>query len=564
MKFSEFKYERPDIQQLTREMGALTEAIRTAHSGDAVIEAIEKVNDIRRHFDTMMTLVSIRYSLNTEDPFYTGEQELMDNMGPEFEALTNAYYKAIYASAHLDKAKAKYGDHFFKLIEVNLKAFDEKIIEDLKQENQLTSQYTKLRSSAKIPFEGEIRNLSQMGPFYEDPDPQIRKAAHLATSAFFNDHLEAFDALYDKLVKTRDAMARKMGFENYTPLGYLRLMRTDYGPAEVKGYREQILKELVPVTTMLRERQMKRLGLTRLTFADEGIAFLSGNAKPIGSTAEILENGRIMYHELSPETGAFIDLMYDQELMDVEARAGKSGGGYCTFLYDYNAPYIFSNFNGTSGDVDVLTHEAGHAFQTYQSRHYELPEYLWPTLDACEIHSMSMEFLTWPWMKRFFGDQADKYLFNHLTEAILFIPYGTMVDAFQHEVYAKPEMTPEARRLLWRDLEKAYLPHRDYDGDAFLESGGFWFRQGHIFNNPFYYIDYTLAQMCAFQFHIANQADHQAAWTRYLALCKRGGSASFLELVKEAGLKNPFEDDTVKKILPALTAWLEAQPDDQY
>ncbi|MDK2867849.1 MAG: hypothetical protein PWP51_3038 [Clostridiales bacterium] len=564
MKFSEFKYERPDIQQLTREMGALTEAIQMAQSGDAVIEAIEKVNDIRRHFDTMMTLVSIRYSLNTEDTFYTSEQEVMDNMGPEFEALTNAYYKAIYASVHLDKAKAKYGDHFFKLIEVNLKAFDEKIIEDLKQENQLTSQYTKLRSSAKIPFEGEIRNLSQMGPFYEDPDPQIRKAAHLATSAFFNDHLEAFDALYDKLVKTRDAMAQKMGFENYTPLGYLRLMRTDYGPAEVKGYREQILKELVPVTTMLRERQMKRLGLTRLTFADEGIAFLSGNAKPIGSTTEILENGRIMYHELSPETGAFIDLMYDQELMDVEARAGKSGGGYCTFLYDYNAPYIFSNFNGTSGDVDVLTHEAGHAFQTYQSRHYELPEYLWPTLDACEIHSMSMEFLTWPWMKRFFGDQADKYLFNHLTEAIQFIPYGTLVDAFQHEVYAKPEMTPEARRLLWRDLEKAYLPHRDYDGDAFLESGGFWFRQGHIFNNPFYYIDYTLAQMCAFQFHIANQADHQAAWTRYLALCKRGGSASFLELVKEAGLKNPFEDDTVKTILPALTAWLEAQPDDQY
>jgi M3 family oligoendopeptidase len=564
MQFKDFTYERPDIDQLANEMGAQTEAIKAAQNDDDVIKAIEAANGLRRHFDTMMTLVSIRYSLNTEDAFYVAEQEAMDNMGPEFEALVNAYYKAIDASPYLSKAKTKFGDHFFKLIEVNLKAFDEKIIEDLKLENQLGSQYTKLRSSAKIPFEGEIRNLSQMGPFYEDPNPEVRKAAHLATSAFFAENLEAFDTLYDKLVKVRDTMAKKLGFETYTPLGYLRLMRTDYGPVEVKGYRDQILKELVPVTTALRARQQRRLGLSKLHFADEGIAFLSGNAKPIGSTSEILENGRGMYHELSPETGVFIDFMYDQSLMDVEARAGKAGGGYCTFLHDYSAPYIFSNFNGTSGDVDVLTHEAGHAFQIYQSRHYELPEYLWPTLDACEIHSMSMEFLTWPWMKRFFGEQADKYLFHHLSEAILFIPYGTLVDAFQHEIYAQPAMTPEARRALWRELEKAYLPHRDYGGDAFLESGGYWFRQGHIFTDPFYYIDYTLAQMCAFQFHIANQADHATAWQRYLALCKLGGSDSFLALVKAAGLKNPFESDTVKTILPSLVAWLDAQPDDQY
>ena len=564
MKFTDFEYLRPDLEHLEIEMKKWTRHILNAKDDDDVLEAIIAFNKIRRNFETMQTLVSIRYSLNTTDTFYEKEQNFMDENAPEVEAWINGYYKALNVSKYTDKAKAKFGTHFFKLIEVKLKAFDEVILEDLKIENQLSSQYTKLRSSAKIPFNGEILNLSQMGPFYEDPSPEIRKAAHQATSDFFAEHLKDFDDLYDKLVQTRDSMAKKMGYENYIELGYLRLSRVDYNWQDVATYRKQIRDDLVPLATQLRERQRNRLGLVKLHFSDEGIAFLNGNAKPIGTPEEILENGRKMYHELSPETGAFIDFMYEHDLMDVVAKEGKAGGGYCTYIPDYESPFIFSNFNGTSGDVDVLTHEAGHAFQVYSSRGFELPEYLWPTLEACEIHSMSMEFITWPWMNLFFGDLADKYKFNHLTEAILFLPYGVLVDEFQHEIYSNPSMTPEERRGIWTKLEKIYLPHRDYEDDAFLQSGGFWFRQGHIFNDPFYYIDYTLAQICAFQFHIANQEDHQAAWLRYLKLCKLGGSKSFLNLVNIAELKNPFEEGTIKKIVEPLKSWLEIQPDERF
>jgi len=352
-----------------------------------------------------------------------------------------------------------------------------------------------------------------------------------------------------------------MGFDNYIPLGYLRLMRTDYNAEDVAGYREQVKKDLVPLTSMLREKQRQRLGVRTLTFSDEGITFLSGNAKPKGTANEILTQGLNMYHALSKETATFIEYLYDHALLDVEAREGKAGGGYCSFIHDHKSPFIFSNFNGTSGDVDVLTHEAGHAFQIFQSRDFDLPEFVWPTLEACEIHSMSMEFITWPHMEKFFGDKADKYRYHHLTEALLFIPYGTLVDEFQHEIYANPHLTPSERRAKWRTLEHAYLPHRVYEDDQFLEEGGYWFRQGHIFTDPFYYIDYTLAQVCAFQFHVAHQKDPGSAWQRYLKLCQLGGSQSFLSLIKSAGLDNPFEEGTIKQIVAPLTEWLGAQND---
>jgi M3 family oligoendopeptidase len=271
-----------------------------------------------------------------------------------------------------------------------------------------------------------------------------------------------------------------------------------------------------------------------------------------------------MYHELSPDTDVFFSHMQSANLMDLVNRDGKATGGYCTYISKYEAPYIFSNFNGTSGDIDVLTHEAGHAFQVWSSRQFLFEEYHWPTADAAEIHSMSMEFFTWPWMHLFFGDQTNKYHFMHLAGAIQFLPYGVAVDEFQHMVYEKPEMSPSERNAAWRSLEKAYLPHRDYAGNEHLEAGRFWHKQSHIFNSPFYYIDYTLAQICAFQFWVKDRQNHQNAWADYLRLCQAGGSHSFLDLVKLANLKSPFEDGCVQSVVNEIQDYLNSVDDSNF
>jgi M3 family oligoendopeptidase len=437
-----------------------------------------------------------------------------------------------------------------------LKTFSPNIIVDLQNENKLSSEYTKLVASTKLTFEGEEKTLAQLYPYTITKERDTRKHASELYYGFFAENTEKFDEIYDKLVKVRTNIAKKLGYENYVGLGYDRMLRTDYGAADVKKFRDQVKEFIVPLATKLKDRQRQPIGVDTLYYFDEGFNFKSGNPEPKGSPEWIVENGKSMYSELSSETNEFFTYMIDNNLMDLVAKTGKASGGYCTYINNYKSPYIFSNFNGTSGDIDVLTHEAGHAFQVYSSRDYEVPEYNWPTFEACEIHSMSMEFFTWPWMGNFFKEDTDKYKFSHLSSALLFLPYGVAVDEFQHFVYENPDASPQERKNVWSELEEKYLPHRNHEQNEFLISGGFWQRQGHIFNSPFYYIDYTLAQICAFQFWKRARENKEDAWRDYFTLCKEGGSKPFTELVKVANLESPFEQGSFESVVTEIEHYL--------
>lgn len=564
MKFKDYEYIRPDVEKMESDFEELLAKFREAKSSDEQDHIIEEITKLRNNLDTMHTLVSIRHSINTLDEFYEQEQNFMDENSPRFMNMVTKFYKELIKTPFRKELENTWGEQLFNLAQVQIETFSEEIMDDLVKENKLSTEYDKLIASAKIYFQGEERNLSQMRPFMESKDREIRRTAAKAYMDFFAQNEVEFDRIYDQLVKTRDAMARKLGYENYIPMGYKRLSRTDYDANMVKAYRDQVYRDLVPLVEELKERQKNRLGLPNLYFYDEPLEFLTGNATPKGDSKWIMENGKTMYEQLSEETGEFINFMMDKELLDLEAKKGKRGGGYCTVIPDYKSPFIFSNFNGTSGDIDVLTHEAGHAFQTYMSMEFSLPEYKFPTLEACEIHSMSMEFLTWPWMDTFFQDEVDKYKFSHLAGAISFIPYGVTVDEFQHEVYNNPNMTPGERKEAWRNIERKYLPSKDYEDNDLLNRGGYWFRQGHIFSNPFYYIDYTLAQVCAFQFWVKNRENSNKAWEAYLNLCKAGGSLPFTKLVELAGLDNPFVDGTIRRVVEPIKSYLDKVDDSQY
>ncbi|MGB7595809.1 MAG: M3 family oligoendopeptidase [Erysipelotrichaceae bacterium] len=561
MKFNEYVYQRPDFDTVSANMKSLIKELEIAVDARRQVELIREINVIRNHITTMGTLSSIRHSIDTTDAFYEAENDYWDNQRPFYEELNVSLYKTLISSPFLSELKQSLPEPFFKIADFALKSFDPSVIEEMQEENRLASQYGKLLASAQIEFDGKVYTLSQLTPLTLHVDRDTRKRAIDAKTGFLQAHEAEIDDIYDKLVKLRTLIAKKLGYPSYTELGYIRMLRLDYDASMVANYRKQILTEIVPVASKLYARQAKRLGLDKLSYFDTKFEFFDGNATPIGTSDQIVQAGVEMYHELSPETGEFIDFMTSRELLDLVAKKGKEGGGYCTFIPEYQSPFIFSNFNGTAGDVDVLTHEAGHAFQSFQSRWIDIPECAWPTLESCEIHSMSMEFLAWPWMEKFFGDGAQKYRFSHLGDAIKFLPYGVLVDHFQHEVYAHPEMTPQERKETWRRLEKMYLPHQDYTGNAFLDNGAYWIQQGHIFSSPFYYIDYTLAQICALQFWKRTQVDDPETWNDYLHLCKLGGTKSFVGLVKEAHLISPFEDGCVKSVVKEIDAWLESVDD---
>lgn len=553
MKFQEFPYERPNLDEIKVDFFEKVDKLQQAEIVEDAVNAIREIQDIQNQLSTQMTLASIRHSIDTKDTFYETEQTFWDENYPLIQEWESAYYKAILSSSLLPQLKEALPETFFKLIEQKIRVFDEAIIPLLQTENKLSSEYDKLIASAEIEYKGKTYNLSGLQSFTQSIDRAERKEVFTLISDFFKHNLERFDEIYDELVKTRHQIALQLGFKDFVEVGYLRMNRLDYSREDVDVYRQEVLKHIVPLDIELYDRQRERLGLDELKFYDLSLAFLNGNATPKGTPEEILAHGVKMYHEMSDETHEFIDFMVEHDLLDLVTKPGKSGGGYCTYLPNFNAPFIFSNFNGTAADVDVLTHEAGHAFQVYQSRWIQTPEVVWPTYESCEIHSMSMEFFAYPWMEGFFQDQTLKYRYSHLFGAVNFLPYGVLVDHFQHEVYENPTMTPQERRATWRRLEKQYLPWKDYDGNTILEEGAFWFKQGHIFASPFYYIDYTLAQVCALQFWKRSQIDQDPdAWEDYLRICRIGGTASFKEIVETAGLKSPFEKgsltDMVKEV----------------
>ncbi len=564
MKFGELPYTRPLIENYETRFNKWLDKFVQAETVEAQHEAFEQIANIRMEFESMNQLCRIRHSIDISDKFYEDENTFFDLNYPIYESLNTQFYQALVDARFRSELEEKWGNQLFVIAELSLKTFKPKILEDLKTENRLKSEYGKFRASAKIQFQNKEYNLSSITPLEVSEDRHIRKSASEAKWDFYQENSAKVDDIYDQMVKTRHGMATKLGYKNFIEMGYARMLRSDYTPDAVANFRKNILKHIVPVAVELRKRQAKRIGLDKLKYYDENFQFKSGNPKPKGEPEWIVNNAKTMYKELSGETDEFFSFMVDNQLLDLVAKKSKKPGGYCSFINKYKAPFIFSNFNGTSGDIDVLTHEAGHAFQVYSSRDYEIQEYAWPTFEACEIHSMSMEFFTWPWMHLFFNGDTDKYKFMHLSKSLLFLPYGVSVDEFQHFVYENPTATPAERNQAWREIEKKYLPDRDYGGHEFLESGGFWQRQGHIFSMPFYYIDYVLAQICAFQFWVKDRQDHDTAWKDYMHLCKVGGSMAFLDLVKLSNLKSPFDEESIASVAKEVKTWLDTVDDEAF
>ncbi|MEM6264830.1 MAG: M3 family oligoendopeptidase [Bacteroidota bacterium] len=556
MTFSQYPYSRPDFASFAVEFTELVNQFRTAETSEAQLEIMQRLYELRRQFDTARDIARVRFTADTTDAFYKGENQYFDEKMPEYEGLISDFYKALIGSEFKGEIVAKYGQHLINLATLSVKTHSSEVVEELKSENLIGSEYVELLASAEIPFEGETYNLSGLGPFMVDQDRVRRKSAHEARWKFMASQADKLDDQFDRLVKTRHSIAQKLGYENFVQLGYDRMLRTDYGPAEVGAFRKHIQEYFVPLASELRKEQAQRLGLPELAYYDESLTFPDGNAQPKGNPQWIVDQGGKLYQELSPSTGEFYEFMTNGELLDLEARKGKAGGGYCTFIADYKAPFIFANFNGTEGDVFVLTHELGHAYQCYMSRNQSLLEYNWPTYEACEIHSMSMEYLTWPWMELFFEQDAHKYRYGHLLSSTLFLPYGTAVDEFQHFVYSHPEASPADRHAAWREIEQRYLPTRDYSENEYLSKGRFWQIQRHIYLMPFYYIDYVLAQICAFQFWEMSMTNREETFNTYVELCKQGGSKPFLELVKHTGLASPFEASTISQVTDHIRKYL--------
>lgn len=544
--FSEVEYQRPDIAKLSQAIVDYTAAVKAAASAEEVYQLLVDHKATMDEYTTMRGLANIRNSIDTRDPFYAGEKAFFDQEGPKLNLLLRDANDALLASPFRPQLEEKLGALFFKNMETSKRFADERIVDDQIRQSQMTQRYSKVVATAVTTFHGEECNFSRLLKYMQSADRNVRREAFQAWAALYEKISPELDEIYDELVHLRHGMAMKLGFPSFTEMAYLELQRYDYSIEDAASFRRQVREVITPACEKLFARQAQRLNVDKLHYYDEALFYPEGNPVPQGTRQELVAKAQQMYREMAPEAGEFFDAMVEHDMFDLETKPGKRLGGFCSSLHKYRLPFIFANFNGTSADVDVLTHEAGHAFECYLAfRAHPFVELAFSTSEIAEIHSMTMEHFAYPWMPLFFGDQAEKYRVAHLTDALTVIPYLVSVDEYQHRVFEKPDMTAKERRAAWREIEKAYMPWRDYDGNAFLEEGGFWMQKPHIFLDPFYYIEYALAQTCAFQFYDGMKKDRAKAWEDYCRLCRAGGSLGYFQLLQLAGLRSPFEPGSV-------------------
>jgi M3 family oligoendopeptidase len=538
----------PQYDAVSAQSRALEGTFQGAVSATEQIAIIEQWDKLRREIETWSALVNLRFNQDTRNEQFKKEREYCDEITPRLIDLEVRMKRLVLGSKFRSELEERFGKQAFALWEADVMAFDPKIEQHLVREAKLQAEYSELTAGAKVRFRGQDYNLSGIQKFREDPDRQTRHDAEMVRWQWFADNKQQLDRNFDDLVKLRDEMARQLGFADYVELGYKRMKRVDYTRDDVDQFRAEVRKHLVPLAVELRKQQAQKLKLDRLLYWDEPVHGPSGNPAPKGDHDWMVQRAIEMFDEMGSELGEFFRLMVAGKLTDLKNRDGKSPGGFCTSFPTYGLPYIFANFNGTKGDVEVFTHEMGHAFQGYSSRHQPLIDYLWPTFESCEIHSMGLEFLTWPHMDKFFLTDADRFRRIHLAQALLFIPYGVAVDHFQHLVYAQPNASPDERHAMWQEMERTYLPWRDYGDLPHVPSGGFWQFQRHIYLSPFYYIDYTLAQTCALQLWVQSRRDPSGTLKTYIELCRRGGEAPFQQLVLGAGLITPFQSGCLRDV----------------
>ncbi len=552
-KFEDWTFHVPSLEGIKKKMSSIITELKEAKNAQESLLAYKKMSKLNDKITDDITHIQVLFSLETTNKKYEKAMNKINEMLPLISLEMQGFTKLFVASPYRKELEEKLGSFLFTMYEYSLKAFDERVVEEAQKENELQMRYDAAIASIKVPFRNETYNLPQMGKFLSDKDRQTRLEAEEAYYGYLETRKDELEGIYDELVKVRDQMAKKLGYKNYVELGYIRMNRFDYNAEMVANYRKQIQEVVTPFVGDIVKKQLKHLGIKEPHITDMGVHFVDGNPLPKGSTAEKVEAAKKMYDALSPDTSFFFRFMDEHHLMFLDAKPGKQSGGYMTYFPVHKCPIIFSNFNGTSGDVDVLTHEFGHSFQAYMARNIKIPEYRMPTMESCEIDSMSMEFFAEPYMDLFF-DSPERYRYVHLADSISFLPYGVTVDEFQHWVYENPDASPAERDEKWHQLELKYTPWKvEAEKDCpYMYSGHRWLTQSHIFTSPFYYIDYTLAQVLAFQFFILDRKNHEKAWKKYLKLCKMGGKYPFCELVRKDGLKVPFDDGVLKKTITPL------------
>ncbi|MGN0482112.1 MAG: M3 family oligoendopeptidase [Lachnospiraceae bacterium] len=558
-KFSQLAYTPSDYEKINQKLESLTKKITEAKRVEDVIAGIEESETLMDQVSYSYNLAFIRSSLDCTDEFY---QDAIQKEGAGISMLQTApFHKALLDSPFLPELEKRYGTEFRPVLEQN---FQTKVggHELMAKEQVLVSQYQQKKASLQVKFRGKQYSEGEMFVFFDDPNRQTRLDARKALAQAVLEQKETFAPMLTELISLRDQIAKENGFENYLEYANASYSRRGYGEAEMTAFCQQVKEELVPLLSELREEQRKRLGVEKLMSYDEHIYFADGNAAPAGDAAFLTEQSKKMYDALSPELGTFFKAMVESESLDVAPSVHKVAGmGFCTDVSREYLPYVFGNCNGTDTDVEVFTHEIGHAWQGYLTKkQVDLDLLQQMPLDAVEIPSKTMELFTYPYAENFFGKDAAKFRQGHFIGALREIASYCSIHEFNTWIYTHVGASFEELTEKQIEIEKLYHPELDYgEMEPYVLQGCDLMRSMAVYMFPRYVISYALSEMCAMDLFRQMKEDPAAAWAAYGKLCSVGGSLSYPDILAGAGLEPAYAKNRVGKVVTFAREYIKTE-----
>lgn len=544
-KFNDLTYERPNFLEVQKKIDDFTNRVKEACAYIDVKNVILENDNLTSEYLLAYGIAIIRNYQDCTNEFYASEvQEVAQ--GIILLEMTELY-NAILNSNYINDIENDFGTEYIEIMRSKLKI--ESNGKDLKvTEQELVLKYQQLKAGLKIEYDGKILSEAEINKYHESNDKETRKNSRIAKYKAILSKKEEFEEILNKLIHIRIEIAKSNGYDSYLDYMNEEKGRRGYGEVELNAFCEQVKKDLVPFTSKLRKAQAKRLGLEKLALSDYNYIFPDGNPEPIGDDLYLLEAAKDMYEKLSEDTGELFNRMIKRELIDVKSSPNKIANmGCCINLEKLKMPYVFGNCNGTIYDVMVLTHEFGHAYQGYLSmKNQKIIDYYSAANDIAEIPSKTMEQFAYPYAEKFFGNDADKFKFIHLQQALFEICDYCEVNEFENWNYNHPEATLHERAMKYEEFEKMYNP--DYDNSElieYIEAGCKVLNNPALYMFPKYVISYALSAMCALQFNKRFVEERDAAWSDYIRLCSAGGSKSYPELLKLANLSLAYEEGAV-------------------
>ena len=504
----------------------------------------------------------INMTCHTDDePAKQAYLDFVENVQPQLKKSGFELDKKIVSSSHVGDLDHKRYEVMLRDLTTDVELFRDENVPLQTEDTKLGQQYSEVCGAMMVTFRGEEKTLPQMAKHLEETDRETRADAwRLVAERRFQDH-ERFSRIFDQMIEFRHKIARNAGFENYRDYMFKAKHRFDYTPADCEAFHRGAAEVCVPVFRQLNKQRAEALGVDPLRPWDLAVDIKGRDPlRPFDEAEQMVAGSSRLFHRMGSALGDMFDTLRGGDCLDLESRKAKAPGGYQEMRDRSRKPFIFMNAAGMQGDLETMIHEAGHAFHSILCKQEPLLHYRHAPLEFAEVASMSMELLAHPFLDEFYDEaQAARAKRTHLEEMARLLPWIATIDAFQHWIYTNPTHSRDDRTAYWLELNDRFGAAVSWEGiEQFLAVS--WQRQLHLFEVPFYYIEYGIAQLGALQLWLQYKQDPTEAIDNYTRAMSLGGSRPLPELFAAAQLTFDFGPATMKRLMDEVQAELETLP----